>query len=36
MQLLRERGVPSPYVSDSEDDLDDSDDEVGTIFKYFF
>lgn len=35
MQLLRARGVPSPYISDSEDDLDDSDDQVGTFFKYF-
>lgn len=28
MQLLRTRGVPSPYVSDSEEDSDSSDDEV--------
>lgn len=29
MQILRTRGVPSPFVSDSEEDTDDSEDEVG-------
>lgn len=36
MQLLRERGVPSPYYSEDEDDLDDSDDEVSTFFNLLF
>lgn len=34
-RALRERGIPSPYISEDEYDDDDSDEDVGIIIRVF-